>query len=358
MLKVRVLAAAAAFAVLPQLAHAEWYAGFDAGINYLQDATVTGASASYKTQYDIGYGAIGQVGYGFGPWKVEGELGYRTNEVKNSGGGTKHPYGPANGTVATYSVMANVLYEFMQNSRWHPFIGAGAGVAKFDVGDITSDTSWIYRKGEDTQLAYQGIMGVGYDLNDRWTLKGQYRYFGTLDAAVKDDQNRSGLTTTYQAHEAFLGFTYHFGGRKKTQVVEDTPAAAPAPAPKPAAAQAKTTAVAQAPARLSEYNVYFAFDSSAITAEGAQVIEQAIAAAKAGKPGTINCTGHSDRAGSEAYNLALSKRRAQAVKDRLVAAGIPASQISVVGRGERDLPVPTKDGVKEAKNRVVQIVLP
>ncbi|SKA31105.1 OmpA family protein, partial [Enhydrobacter aerosaccus] len=59
--------------------------------------------------------------------------------------------------------------------------------------------------------------------------------------------------------------------------------------------------------------------------------------------------------GPESYNMALSLRRANAVKDALVRNGVPATAISVVGKGEQGLLVPTADGVREPQNRRVVI---
>jgi flagellar motor protein MotB len=71
----------------------------------------------------------------------------------------------------------------------------------------------------------------------------------------------------------------------------------------------------------------------------------------------IDVTGHADRAGGDAYNMALSLRRANMVKDQLVREGIAANQITVVGRGESQPLLPTADGVREPQNRRVEIVL-
>ena len=70
----------------------------------------------------------------------------------------------------------------------------------------------------------------------------------------------------------------------------------------------------------------------------------------------INLTGHADRAGSDAYNVRLSQRRAEAVKAELVRLGFNANDISVVAKGEADPLVPTADGVREPKNRRVEIL--
>ena len=65
--------------------------------------------------------------------------------------------------------------------------------------------------------------------------------------------------------------------------------------------------------------------------------------------------GHTDSIGSEAYNQALSLRRAEAVVDALVARGVPAGRLSAVGRGESE---PRADNATEAGrqlNRRVEI---
>ena len=49
--------------------------------------------------------------------------------------------------------------------------------------------------------------------------------------------------------------------------------------------------------------------------------------------------------------------RPTAVKDALVREGVPAQAITVIGRGEQGLLVPTADGVREPQNRRVEIVI-
>ena len=71
----------------------------------------------------------------------------------------------------------------------------------------------------------------------------------------------------------------------------------------------------------------------------------------------ITATGHTDTSGSESYNMALSLRRANAVKDALVREGVPATNIAVLGRGEQGLLVQTGDNVREPQNRRVEIVV-
>jgi outer membrane protein OmpA-like peptidoglycan-associated protein len=72
---------------------------------------------------------------------------------------------------------------------------------------------------------------------------------------------------------------------------------------------------------------------------------------------TISVNGHTDDVGSDAYNLKLSERRAQAVRDYLVQAGLPAEILSVEGHG-KSLPLVrgTTDAAR-AKNRRVELGL-
>ena len=118
-------------------------------------------------------------------------------------------------------------------------------------------------------------------------------------------------------------------------------AAAPPP---PAAAAPKT------------YLVFFDFDRSDITPEAAAIIRQAAADARSMQVRVVVVTGHADRSGPTDYNQRLSERRANAVRNALVREGVPNNVIQTSGRGENDNLVQTADGVREPRNRRVEIV--
>jgi outer membrane protein OmpA-like peptidoglycan-associated protein len=65
--------------------------------------------------------------------------------------------------------------------------------------------------------------------------------------------------------------------------------------------------------------------------------------------------GHTDRSGTDRYNDDLAIRRAAAVKQVMIAAGIPANIIADSGKGERDNRVATPDGVRNDANRRVEV---
>ncbi len=123
------------------------------------------------------------------------------------------------------------------------------------------------------------------------------------------------------------------------------------------ALEKKEMAQTMAPMSPANYTVYFDFDKSVINPAGQEVINQVLADASKHAPSSVSVTGHTDRAGPEDYNMALSLRRADAVRSALIAGGVAADKITVAGRGESEPAVPTADGVREAKNRRVEIIL-
>ncbi|MES2496811.1 MAG: OmpA family protein [Pseudomonadota bacterium] len=76
------------------------------------------------------------------------------------------------------------------------------------------------------------------------------------------------------------------------------------------------------------------------------------------RPGAeVQVTGYTDTLGSEDDNDRLSQQRAEQVLTILAAQGISPEMLNAVGRGERDLRVPTPDGVREPANRRVVVTI-
>jgi outer membrane protein OmpA-like peptidoglycan-associated protein len=111
----------------------------------------------------------------------------------------------------------------------------------------------------------------------------------------------------------------------------------------------------QQPAR--NFMLFFANDRSTLGADNEAVVREAAAAAKANPDAKVTVAGHADTTGNNAYNMALSQRRAEAVREALLKDGINQASIAVVGRGEDQLLVSTRDGVREPKNRRVEIIV-
>jgi iron complex outermembrane receptor protein len=130
-----------------------------------------------------------------------------------------------------------------------------------------------------------------------------------------------------------------FGGASETHdaAYVPPPVVAPAPAPR-------------------SYLVFFDFNKSDLTPQAVNIVDMAAKTASATKVTKLEVTGHTDTVGSDAYNMRLSRRRAESVAGELEKQGIASSEIEIVAKGKHDLLVPTADGVKEPQNRRVQIL--
>lgn len=103
--------------------------------------------------------------------------------------------------------------------------------------------------------------------------------------------------------------------------------------------------------------VFFGFDSAVLSEEARLVIRSAVNYANTAGASQIELSGHTDRSGNVDYNLRLSQRRVEAVRDELVRLGIASENISLDWRGEARPMVNTGDGVREGQNRRVEILL-
>jgi peptidoglycan-associated lipoprotein len=98
--------------------------------------------------------------------------------------------------------------------------------------------------------------------------------------------------------------------------------------------------------------VFFAYDQSDISSEGQQILQRQAQWLQHYPRVTVTIEGHCDERGTREYNLALGERRATAVKNVLVALGIPASRIRTISYGKERPIVVGSDENGYAQNRV------
>ena len=91
--------------------------------------------------------------------------------------------------------MANLLYDFMPASMITPYIGAGAGVAFVDSNSSLGSTVF----------AYQGIVGLGWNVDTNFRVNLDGRYYGTSNPTV------NGTTWTNNNFSVMLGLQLKFG---------------------------------------------------------------------------------------------------------------------------------------------------
>ena len=137
---------------------------------------------------------------------------------------------------------------------------------------------------------------------------------------------------------------------------EPIPEPMPAPMPMPAPEPIPEPEPALPPEPLSFF-ILFDFDSTVLDARARQAVNWAAERVARSSPSRVVVSGHADRAGADAYNVALSERRAKVVAAALAKAGVPSGIITTSGVGE-DMPrVKTPDGQRERENRYARITL-
>lgn len=228
---------------------------------------------------------------------------------------------------------------------------------------ITQKLSALARLGVNYAEAKDSFSGTGAvivtnpnpskrDTNYKYGLGIQYDFTESLGMRVEAERYRinDAVGNKGDVDLVSIGLVYLFGGK--------TPAPAPAPyvAPEPVAVAPVAViteppppapvaaVVAPAPRKVAfSADSLFGFDKSTVTPEGKQHLDKFAADLRGTDFAVIAVTGHTDRIGSHDYNMALSTRRAEAVKTYLVeSAGIPAGKISARGTNGSD-PV-TKPG--------------
>ncbi|MDG2642531.1 OmpA family protein [Vibrio parahaemolyticus] len=187
----------------------------------------------------------------------------------------------------------------------------------FKLGMSLNDDNWTPSAGT----------GVHYRLSQNWLLDVGYRWIDDIPDVESD------------LYEFTVGGRYLFG------VDEPEPLpliVKPTPSPEPELKEVVVSIDAE---------TLFQFDSDEV-----QVNEALLRAVDdIGTTQQIIVVGHTDSTGSAAYNMALSLRRAVAIKDFLVLKGIPENNILVQGRGEEE-PIASNDThIGRTQNRRVEI---
>jgi len=362
-MKLRNALLAATIMALPVAAQAQPISGLyvagGIGGNYLLDTNATVNGKGFNS--GVGSGKISNnnggvagnvsVGYGLGNGlrlELEGNGIDGHVNIKTPGHG--------GGTMFTYGVFGNALYDFNLGAPVVPYIGAGVGYE-----ETTFSGGQAYAPGGNPVLnindsakggfAAQAILGVAFPISAApgLAVTAEYRFVAVLNnekfggSAIYNGARYNGQLKVDDQYnnQLLVGLRYAFG-------------VAPAPV---AAPMAPAAAVAPAPAPARSYLVFFDWDKADLTARAQQIIAEAAQNSTRVAATKIDVAGHADSSGTPAYNQGLSLRRANNVAAELVRLGVPKKEIAITAYGDTKPLVPTAPGVREPQNRRVEIVL-
>jgi outer membrane protein OmpA-like peptidoglycan-associated protein len=111
------------------------------------------------------------------------------------------------------------------------------------------------------------------------------------------------------------------------------------------------------PARAASFTLYFIEGKDEFTDESKRIVDGLFAEIARRPVPDVIVIGHTDTVGSDQSNDALALKRAEIVRSELIRRGIAAENIQAIGRGKRELAVPTPDNVAEPRNRRVVILV-
>ncbi|GGD98835.1 membrane protein [Polymorphobacter glacialis] len=357
-----------------------WYVGVEGGGNLMQnqlfDITRPGVGTTapvvvedgIRVKHEVGYAAGGTIGYDFGAFRAEFEVGYKNNNLDQVTIEQAIPAIPisvayrvgavavpalgvntdaADGNARVLSFMANGLFDFGgKDGGIGGFIGGGAGIARVQH-HIYQNAKFgpAFNDDSDTGFAYQVLAGVYKPITDHIEVGLKYRFFN-VPKVETFTTNGLATETKYRSHSLMLTLAYNFF-EPEMAPPPPPPAPAPAPAPLPPCPPAAVTP--------GPFLVFFDWDKSLITAEASAILDRAAEQYAATGQTSIVLAGHADTSGTAEYNMRLSQRRSDSVKAYMAAKGVPDSSMTTEAFGETRLLVETADGVREPQNRRVEI---
>jgi len=344
-----------------------YYAGFGLGISHSVSADLTNSrdNLELEAQKNLGPSLGIHFGKKYGKYRYELEYAYYRNTVDDfmqEAASVHTPLTgtfPASGNQKTQTLMVNGSREFNAGENWKFLAGLGLGMAHIGMdrvrtgqNQIVNDRSWA----PAAQVMAQFVRPIGSGLEFGLGFK-------MMRSTKADFDTRLGRVNYRGKQDTiFARLSWRFGQGESRPAAAPAPVAAPAPAPvaAPAPVQPKTAPVVEKPKPLplpKPYIVYFDFDSADLTSTAARTVADAARGFRNFKAISIEASGHTDSAGSVIYNEKLAERRVEAVKAALIREGVPADKIVVSAKGEKQLAVQTEDGVRNDKNRRVEIKL-
>ncbi len=172
-----------------------WYVGIEGGAMIVEDIDFTLADTNTQvlsTDSNYGWDVDGIVGYDFGAFRLEAEVGYRRANAEEHqtsvalGGIPAGIYGDdrAYGRASALSFMLNGLIDFGADDGLQGFVGGGAGVARVKYENYGIAPAAALLDDSDTVFAWQAIAGVRAPLSENVDVSVKYRFFNADDVTT------------------------------------------------------------------------------------------------------------------------------------------------------------------------------
>ncbi len=224
---------------------------------------------------------------------------------------------------------------FLSRDRLRPFVSVGVG-AENDRRNIPN-----HQNSRTSPYASAGV-GVQYAISDQFAAELEYKkVFGFQRSDVYNFRRN-------ENNYVNVGLTYYFDKTPSTPRMAE--AAPPPPPPPPPAPPPPPPPPPRFEKQTLSATKMFDFDRATLRLPAPKLDEIADTLKANPQVANVRITGYTDRIGSPKYNLGLSQRRANAVRDYLVQHGVDASRLVAVGKGEADPVVQCND-----KNRAALI---
>lgn len=313
-----------------------WYGGFNIGEsrakieqdNVIPTLRANGFNPLFITHDDKDVAGKVLGGYQFTPY-----LGLEASWVNLGNFGMQVPVLPLNanlqGETKIKAFALDLVGTLPITDTFSAFVRAGGVSSKMKESYGYGNVSAPFSGRDDRETDYKYGFGLQYDVSDNLSLRAEAERYHFDDAFMLQDD-----VDMYS-----LGVVFRFGSRPTPAPVAAAPAPAPAaaPAPRPTPPPAPPQ-----PGRVTlSADSTFGFDSATLQPAGRSELDALIADLRDVNVQSISVVGHTDRIGNRQYNLDLSRRRAETVRDYLISSSnVPAGNITARGINS-DEPVTT-----------------
>jgi OOP family OmpA-OmpF porin len=247
----------------------------------------------------------------------------------------------------------NAMRKFRPESLFSPYVIGGLGYLRADAG--LPDFGGIPTAGTTSSSATATAgLGMQLDLGDSpWSLRAEWRLRHAFDS--------SGLTDQIGT----IGIQYSFGGGGSDRAV---PVAVSEPksvaysdsdhdgvsddsdrCPGTVAGARVDLNGCEIQEAIELKNIYFGFDSDVVLPAARRLLDRAASIMSRNPDLQVELAGFADASGNERYNMELSQRRAEAVREYLEQAGVSPANLTINAYGE------SRSGANAAANRRVEL---